>query len=246
MTAFGDTYAQWYDTFYAGKDASGEVDAVLAVARRGGLPAGGAVLDVGCGTGRHVAIVAQRGYRVSGTDSSPAMLARARDRCAGQAGIQAPGETTGTFDLVYSLFDVLSYQTTAADAREFMRRLSGWTVPGGIVVVDCWHLAGVLGNRPERREARFTDAAGSSLTRSVTPKFDPLTGISTLDYSLSQEHAQVARETHRLRAFTALELELLANCAGLVVEGITPANRYDEELAADDWHAALVARKPSA
>lgn len=45
------------------------------------LPAGGSVLDIGCGTGRPVAVwLAGRGLRVTGVDSSPALIALCRAR----------------------------------------------------------------------------------------------------------------------------------------------------------------------
>ncbi|WP_370969378.1 class I SAM-dependent methyltransferase [Amycolatopsis sp. cg9] len=40
----------------------------------------GDTLDAACGTGRYAAILAARGHRVIGVDSSPGMLARARER----------------------------------------------------------------------------------------------------------------------------------------------------------------------
>ncbi|MEV0679069.1 class I SAM-dependent methyltransferase [Actinosynnema sp. NPDC050436] len=45
----------------------------------GALPVGVA-LDAACGTGRHAELLAGRGHRVIGVDSSPDMLARARER----------------------------------------------------------------------------------------------------------------------------------------------------------------------
>lgn len=45
------------------------------------IPAGGSILDVGCGTGHPVArYMLGRGYAVTGVDSSPSLIAKARER----------------------------------------------------------------------------------------------------------------------------------------------------------------------
>jgi SAM-dependent methyltransferase len=45
------------------------------------LPANGAVLDIGCGTGEPIgAYLAEKGFSVIGVDSSPTMIAKARQR----------------------------------------------------------------------------------------------------------------------------------------------------------------------
>jgi SAM-dependent methyltransferase len=50
------------------------------------LPGGSAILDMGCGTGRHAVALAQRGYRVTGVDIAAGMLAQAR-KAAEAAGV---------------------------------------------------------------------------------------------------------------------------------------------------------------
>src|SRR5512138_3347307 len=42
------------------------------------LPVGSRILDLACGTGQLAAVLAERGFRVTGLDSSPQMLAFAR------------------------------------------------------------------------------------------------------------------------------------------------------------------------
>lgn len=61
-----------------------EVDFLVEELR---LQPGAAVLDVGCGTGRHTIELARRGFAVTGVDLSEGMLAEAR-RTAGQAGLE--------------------------------------------------------------------------------------------------------------------------------------------------------------
>ncbi len=54
------------------------------------LPAGGSILDIGCGMGEPVArwFIA-RGFAVTGVDSSPSLIAMARERFPGQAWVTA-------------------------------------------------------------------------------------------------------------------------------------------------------------
>ncbi|MNP23026.1 Ubiquinone biosynthesis O-methyltransferase [compost metagenome] len=52
-----------------------------------GLAAGGSILDIGCGTGRHSIELAKRGFKVTGVDISQGMLAEA-EKAAAEAGVQ--------------------------------------------------------------------------------------------------------------------------------------------------------------
>ena len=95
------------------------------------------VLDLGCGTGLMAAALTAYGYRVTGVDSSQAMLARARRLLGPEAVLiqrAMPGlGVGGVFDAVISTFDALNYlptpeftATVAAVAR--LLRPGGWLV----------------------------------------------------------------------------------------------------------------------
>jgi SAM-dependent methyltransferase len=66
--------ARYYDIIHSSLTADREY--ILGLARN----AGGPILELGCGTGRLLLPLARAGYAVTGVDSSPAMLARARMR----------------------------------------------------------------------------------------------------------------------------------------------------------------------
>ena len=85
-----DTFARLYD--WEHDRYLLDVDVHLGFARRFGGP----VLELACGTGRLLGPLAQAGFAVTGVDSSPAMLERARQRLErlgthGDAGRAAPG-----------------------------------------------------------------------------------------------------------------------------------------------------------
>jgi SAM-dependent methyltransferase len=67
----------------------------------GAIPAGSSVLDLPCGTGRLTGILLERGYRVTGADSSPNMVGRARSLWAAPAP-QVPFEVQDALKTSYA------------------------------------------------------------------------------------------------------------------------------------------------
>ncbi|HEU4885891.1 MAG TPA: class I SAM-dependent methyltransferase [Longimicrobium sp.] len=96
------------------------------------LPAGGRILDVGCGNGEFMAAAGEAGYRVTGTDISvPAVeLCRSRglDAVAGDF-LTLPFE--GGYDAV-TMWDVIEHLT---DPAAFVARALSLLRPGGFLVL---------------------------------------------------------------------------------------------------------------
>ncbi len=76
---FFDAFAPRYDLEAFTKNTEKEVEFILEHLRP---PAGGHILDVGCGTGRHSVALAQTGLRVTGVDLSRGVLELAQKRAA--------------------------------------------------------------------------------------------------------------------------------------------------------------------
>ncbi|RBM21039.1 SAM-dependent methyltransferase [Prauserella sp. PE36] len=72
-------YRAWAPAYDAPGNAAFDLDEPVVIEILDRLPAGVA-LDAACGTGRYARLLAERGHRVLGVDSSPDMLARARTR----------------------------------------------------------------------------------------------------------------------------------------------------------------------
>ena len=140
MVNFED-YARFYDHFYRDKDYRGECDYLLQTVERfreegSGPPRGLRILDLGCGTGRHAALLAEGGHRVVGVDRSETMLAQARARCTAGVDLRfVPGDVREvdlgeTFDCVFALFHVASYQVTNRDIADFFAAAARHLEPG--------------------------------------------------------------------------------------------------------------------
>jgi ubiquinone/menaquinone biosynthesis C-methylase UbiE len=80
---FFNGHAPEYDDNCFTRNTPAEIKFLLAELS---VPAGGSVLDIGCGTGRHTVALAQLGYHVTGLDISAEMLAKAQAR-ADAAGV---------------------------------------------------------------------------------------------------------------------------------------------------------------
>jgi SAM-dependent methyltransferase len=106
-----DAFAPYYDAFTAGSDYEAWTRELLGVAERHGIRSG-AVLDLACGTGKSFMGLLERGFRVTGCDSSSAMLAEAACRAPATTLVQADLRSLpelGRFDLVTCIDDSLNY-----------------------------------------------------------------------------------------------------------------------------------------
>ncbi|MER7079994.1 class I SAM-dependent methyltransferase, partial [Saccharopolyspora kobensis] len=146
-------YRTWSRTYDDGRNSAFDFDEPAVGAILDELPTGVAV-DAACGTGRFAEILAGRGHRVIGVDSSPEMLARARERVP--AGEFSVGELTGlpvggaAADLVVCALALTHVPSLEPVFAEFARVLR----PGGHLVISDMHPGRVMfGSVPPVRDA---------------------------------------------------------------------------------------------
>jgi ubiquinone/menaquinone biosynthesis C-methylase UbiE len=93
---------------------------------------GKSLLDVGCGTGHHMARLAKRGFAVAGVDGSPEMLEHARTNNPGarieQSDVEHIPFESGTFDFVLCI-EVLRY---LPDFSRCVGEIARVLKPGGV------------------------------------------------------------------------------------------------------------------
>lgn len=227
MSVFGP-YSRYYDLLYRDKDYQGEADFVAGVLARYVKP-GASILELGCGTGRHAALLADKGYTVHGVDRSEDMLQAARQRAA-----QAPGlssrlafsqgdvrdvRTGGKFDAVIALFHVASYQTTNDDLLAMFATAAKHLKPGGVFFFDYWYGPAVLTDRPAVRRKQM-ESDDVEVDRLATPVMDAVQSVVDVHYQVSIRDKKTGavdelRETHRMRYLFTPEIDLLARMSCL-------------------------------
>ncbi len=97
------------------------------------LPAGGRVLDLGCGPGLEAAYIAQAGFVVEAMDASPEMVALAQAR-AGVSAIQASFDqlsALGRYDGIWAAFSLL--HAPRAEMPSHLAAIARALKPGGVL-----------------------------------------------------------------------------------------------------------------
>jgi len=159
-----DNYAHYYDLLYRDKDYRGETDYICGLLEKF-APGAKSILDLGCGTGRHAVSLAERGFDVFGVDLSNKMIAKAGERktqLSSHISQKVNFEVADirklnigkNFDVIVSLFHVLSYQTTDEDLQAVFEVVAEHLEPEGIFIFDFWYGPAVLAEKPEVREKK--------------------------------------------------------------------------------------------
>ena len=129
-----------YDLLYSFKNYEAEVRDLVSLIRARN-PGAGSLLDVACGTGKHLELLRADFSDVAGVDLNAELLAIAQARLPDVPFTEADMRTFDlgrTFDAVTCLFSSVGYLRDEADLAEAVARMAAHLGPGGVVIVDGW------------------------------------------------------------------------------------------------------------
>jgi SAM-dependent methyltransferase len=248
MTVFAD-YALFYDDLYQDKSYATEA-AWVASKIREVHPEAHTLLDVGCGTGKHARELASLGFEVTGIDRSPQMIGHAvatsNSSISFAVGDLVTLDLDRKFDVVTSLFHVVSYQTTNVALAKSVDNLLRHAHDGGVVIFDFWHGPGVLSDPPAVRVKRVVGKE-HDIVRVAEPSHDFDRSLVDVDYIVyatrrSDGSSLVATETHRMRYLFQSELRFLFDSFG--VTDVAFSAWLADNAPGSAWEACAIARKP--
>jgi SAM-dependent methyltransferase len=128
-----------YDLIYDFKDFPATTTRLRELIRTH-RPDARSVLDVGCGTGRHLELLGPEFERV-GLDLSGEMLAVARQRCPDVEFYEADMTTLDLgrrFDVVTCLFSAVAYVRTVDRLNDAVARMAAHLETDGLLLVEPW------------------------------------------------------------------------------------------------------------
>lgn len=228
MSVFAE-YSRYYDLLYRDKNYRGEAGFVSDLIRIH-APQASSVLELGCGTGRHAELLAADGFIVHGIDRSEGMLAKARKRRGGlsdeladrlefSAGDVRTVRLGKKFDVVISLFHVMSYMSTNQDLSLFFASAREHLVPGGLFLFDFWYGPAVLSTPPAVSIKRLADEQ-VAITRIAEPTLFPNENCVTVQYEIITQNKigdvfHKFSESHKMRYLFLPEIDLLFAANGM-------------------------------
>jgi SAM-dependent methyltransferase len=249
MTVFGE-YSGYYDLLNQDKDYREEVNYVRHLIDKYHQH-GKTVLELGCGTGIHAALLQQRGLHVTGIDRSAEMLKIARGKLNGSdlkflEGDVLDFRTHHRFDIAISLFHVMSYMNSTEDLRKAFDTAVSHLNSGGIFIFDCWHGPAVMEQQPISRTRRYENHE-LLIERTSYPEWLRDKNIVKVKFEIEVNDKKNSdkkniSELHSMRYWFYNEIEESLNHSGFeLLSGEEWLS--GEELDEKSWNACYIARK---
>ena len=144
------------------------------------------------------------------------------------------------------MFAVLGYLTTNDQVQSALSNARRHTRPTGLVFGDVWYAPAVLAQRPSERVKVIDTPAGGQIIRAASSELDTAHNVCTVRYHLWRLQqgrlCDEVREEHRMRYFSAPELELLLRGAGFELVRVGGFPNFADEPSEQTWNVAFVAR----
>lgn len=102
------------------------------------------LLDIGCGSGRHLTELARRGHHLTGVDLSPEMVAFVEETKDSSLPITVAVDDlrelsiAGVYDAAFCFMDTFRFLLTNDEIVAHLRTVAGLLAPGGLYLTDFW------------------------------------------------------------------------------------------------------------
>ncbi|MDQ6772482.1 MAG: class I SAM-dependent methyltransferase [Candidatus Dormibacteraeota bacterium] len=192
---------------------------------------GNRLLDVACGTGKHLVLLRDR-YEVEGLDLDPEMLAISQIRLPDvrlHRGDFRDFDLEGRFDVVTCLFSSIAYARNTAELRRAIACLARHVEAGGVIVVEPFitpeqlrlgHVEQLCVEEPDLKVTRMSRVVDARDGHAVF-EFQYLVGRADgIEHIVETHELSLFRKEDYLEAFALVGLEIEHDPEGLMGRGL--------------------------
>lgn len=202
-------FPEYFDAHNVGDDTEAKNHIVESLLRKHQVQS---VLDMTCGTGSQVFYLAKRGYKVVGSDFSPALLNIARTKATDISFVDGDMRTlkVGKFDAVITMFNAVGHLTKAGFEKA-MANIRKNLKDGGIYIFDIFNLQAMTDQTVDGLVMDFHRLVGGvKLHNTQHSTLDREKGLLT-SYDVLTVHRErykpcVIKNKFTLQIYTAMQL----------------------------------------
>jgi len=176
------------------------------------------ILDVGCGSGEHIAALARDGHTCAGIDTSEQMLRHARALNGQGVKFEHKSATEfdyfEDFDIIYSFFGSLDYLLTDAQMDTMFWNCWRSLRPEGTLIIEIWNSYPIIAiGKKELGYVSSTTFGTKTIERErgFTLKMKEPETIVDVEYRyhiIEDGKIRMIEDTHTMRAFSLDEIKL--------------------------------------
>ena len=222
MSTF-QNYSAYYNLLYKDKNYRDEALYIHELIQTYN-PGAKTILNLGCGTGKHDIALTELGYRIVAIDLSPTMIEIAQKENSHPHIEYFIGDVRSyridqKFDVVLSLFHVMSYQTTNKDLKDAFKTVKMHLANNGVFIFDCWFGPGVTNDPPKHVEKKVENDS-LRIHRKTTPHPFPEKHIIDVQFDILVEDVDKQttdnfQEVHSMRYWFNDEINEIAKSENL-------------------------------
>jgi 2-polyprenyl-3-methyl-5-hydroxy-6-metoxy-1,4-benzoquinol methylase len=212
-------YSKYYDLLYKDKNYQAEADFITSLIKKF-KPHAKTILNLGCGTGNHDLLLANSNYKVTGVDLSENMISIAKQKNSHDSCTYIKGDAKEVilnqkFDVVISLFHVLSYQNKNNDVLQFFNTIEKHLNNDGIAIFDYWYAPAVLNLKPQNK-TKTVESNNLSIARHTISEINLEENIVHVNFDIHihdkvNNQSENLKEKHSMRYFFTDEIYTLLN-----------------------------------
>lgn len=206
---------------------------------------------MGCGTGSHALILGSKGYKITGVDLSAEMIEiakrKTRDKKMRINFIQGDIKSINLkkkFDVIISMFAVISYQITNEDIISVFLTARNHLNQGGLFIFDCWFGPAVLAQKPQDR-LKIIEKDNGKIIRFATPILDILNQIVDVKYKIvkvsKNKILDKIDEVHKMRFLFPQEIKFYLEESAFKLLEICSFGELGKIPTENDWNVTVIA-----